>query len=188
MVAKPVGRVLGTEDATPLEFWVALAPEQYLQLDDVVVCERGVPGRDQPVRLSGVVTQVRARHEGALLKCLNPWSPRKEVIRCVQTLSFPQPLDPLPPGTQFVITGFITPSDEGLIIDVMLAPVIRGEPGVPVASRSVAVPFRGKRAARIKHIAALINPLLDAAQGLPPRGHAPPREEPRKPTLAEGED
>jgi len=61
----PVGRVLGTEDATPLEFWVALAPEQYLQLDDVVVCERGVPGRDQPVRLSGVVTQVRARHEGA---------------------------------------------------------------------------------------------------------------------------
>src|SRR5262249_21808274 len=57
--------VLGTEDATPLEFWVALAPEQYLQLDDVVVCERAVPGRDTPVRVSGIVTQVRARHEGA---------------------------------------------------------------------------------------------------------------------------
>ena len=62
---EPVGRVLGTDDATPLEFWVALAPEQYLQLDDVVVCERAVPGRDATVRLSGVVTQVRARHEGA---------------------------------------------------------------------------------------------------------------------------
>jgi DNA helicase HerA-like ATPase len=62
---KPVGRVLGTEDATPLEFWVALAPDEYLQLDDVVVCERTVPGRLEPVRLSGVVTQVRARHEGA---------------------------------------------------------------------------------------------------------------------------
>jgi DNA helicase HerA-like ATPase len=49
----------------PLEFWVALAPGQYLQLDDVVVCERAVPGRDKPVRLSGLVTQVRARHEGA---------------------------------------------------------------------------------------------------------------------------
>jgi DNA helicase HerA-like ATPase len=61
----PVGRVLGTEDATPLSFWVALAPEQYLQLDDVVVCERVVPGRDEPVQLSGVVTQVRARQEGA---------------------------------------------------------------------------------------------------------------------------
>ncbi len=34
---EPVGRVLGTEDATPLAFWVAVAPEQYLQLDDVVV-------------------------------------------------------------------------------------------------------------------------------------------------------
>jgi uncharacterized protein len=60
-----VGRVLGTEDATPLTFWVALGENQYLQLDDVVVCERTVPGRDEPVRLSGVVTQVRARHEGA---------------------------------------------------------------------------------------------------------------------------
>jgi hypothetical protein len=56
--------VLGTEDATPLTFWVALAPEQYLQLDDVVVTERAVPGRGQ-VMLSGVVSQVRARHEGA---------------------------------------------------------------------------------------------------------------------------
>jgi DNA helicase HerA-like ATPase len=61
----PVGRVIGTDDATPLEFWVALAPDQYLQLDDVVVCEREVPGRGAPVRVSGVVTQVRARQEGA---------------------------------------------------------------------------------------------------------------------------
>ncbi len=59
-----VGRVLGTEDATPLSFWVALGPDQYLQLDDVVITERAVPGRD-PVTLSGVVSQVRARHEGA---------------------------------------------------------------------------------------------------------------------------
>src|SRR4051812_14330432 len=60
-----VGRVLGTEDATPLEFWVALAEGQYLQLDDVVVCERDVAGRATRVSVSGVVTQVRARHEGA---------------------------------------------------------------------------------------------------------------------------
>jgi DNA helicase HerA-like ATPase len=65
MTTPPVGRVLGTEDATPLTFWVALAEGQFLQLDDVVVCERAVPGRRDPVRLSGVVTQVRARHEGA---------------------------------------------------------------------------------------------------------------------------
>jgi len=63
--AEPVGRVLGTEDATPLEFWVALAKGCYLQLDDVVALERRLPDRDEPVRLYGVVSQVRARHEGA---------------------------------------------------------------------------------------------------------------------------
>ncbi|WP_412539668.1 ATP-binding protein [Longispora sp. K20-0274] len=60
----PVGLVLGTVDATPLAFWVAVRPGAYLQLDDVVVTRREVPGRD-PVAISGVVTQVRARHEGA---------------------------------------------------------------------------------------------------------------------------
>jgi hypothetical protein len=60
----PVGLVAGTEDATPLQFAVAVAPGQYLQLDDVVVTSRAVPGVG-PVLTSGVVTQVRARHEGA---------------------------------------------------------------------------------------------------------------------------
>ena len=59
-----VGRVLGTEDATPLAFHVALNPDEYLQLDDVVVTVRPVPGRG-PVMTAGVVTEVRARHEGA---------------------------------------------------------------------------------------------------------------------------
>ncbi len=59
-----VGRVIGTEDSTPLEFWVAVADGRFLQLDDVVALERRPPGRD-PVRIYGVVTQVRARHEGA---------------------------------------------------------------------------------------------------------------------------
>ena len=30
----PAGRVLGTEDATPLEFWVAVRKDAYLQLDE----------------------------------------------------------------------------------------------------------------------------------------------------------
>jgi DNA helicase HerA-like ATPase len=59
-----VGRVVGTEDSTPLQFSVALAVDSYLQLDDVVVTERAVPGL-APVKTSGVVTEVRARHEGA---------------------------------------------------------------------------------------------------------------------------
>jgi DNA helicase HerA-like ATPase len=56
--------VLGTEDATPLTFWVGVAPESYLQLDDTVLVETPVPGRD-PVRITGIVQDVRARHEGA---------------------------------------------------------------------------------------------------------------------------
>jgi DNA helicase HerA-like ATPase len=60
----PVGRVVGTEDSTPLQFSVALDGDAYLQLDDVVITVRAVPGRE-PVATAGVVTEVRARHEGA---------------------------------------------------------------------------------------------------------------------------
>src|SRR5690349_14436093 len=63
-LSEPVGRVLGTADATPLQFWTAVTPGSYLQLDDVVVTKRELPGRE-PVTIAGVVTQVRARHEGA---------------------------------------------------------------------------------------------------------------------------
>ena len=59
-----VGRVLGTEDSTPLEFWVALQEGRFLQLDDVVATDRTPPG-GEPVRIYGIVNQIRARHEGA---------------------------------------------------------------------------------------------------------------------------
>ncbi len=59
-----IGRVIGTEDATPLDFWVAVADQGYLQLDDVVALERKLPD-GQTVSIFGVVSQVRARHEGA---------------------------------------------------------------------------------------------------------------------------
>jgi len=61
---QPVGRVLGTADATPLQFWTAVTPGAFLQLDDVVVTHRELPGGER-VAIAGVVTQVRARHEGA---------------------------------------------------------------------------------------------------------------------------
>jgi DNA helicase HerA-like ATPase len=60
-----VGRVLGTADATPLTFWVAVNEDAYLQLDDVVVTERELPGQPS-VKIAGVVTAVRARHEGVV--------------------------------------------------------------------------------------------------------------------------
>ena len=59
-----VGLVVGTVAATPLQFSVGLAPGQYLQLDDVVVTRRELPGRPG-VQIAGVVTNVEAVHEGA---------------------------------------------------------------------------------------------------------------------------
>jgi uncharacterized protein len=61
-----VGRVIGTEDATPLEFWVGIGPDAFLQLDDVVALERVLPD-GRTVKIFGMVSQVRARHEGASL-------------------------------------------------------------------------------------------------------------------------
>ncbi len=63
-MSETVGRVLGTRDATPLQFWVGVDERQYLQLDDVVALERSLPTGEQ-VRIYGSVVQVLARHEGA---------------------------------------------------------------------------------------------------------------------------
>jgi DNA helicase HerA-like ATPase len=58
-----VGQVEGIHDATPMLWQVAVAPDAYLQLDDVVVTVRELPGHE-PVTIAGIVTEVRARHEG----------------------------------------------------------------------------------------------------------------------------
>jgi uncharacterized protein len=62
--AVEVGRVIGTDPSTPLEFWVAVSEGRYLQLDDVVAVTRELPGGQQ-VKVFGVVSQMRARHDGA---------------------------------------------------------------------------------------------------------------------------
>lgn len=59
-----VGKVLGTEDAECLEFWVGVADDQYLQLDDVVAVSTQLPDGKE-VALYGIVDQVRSRYEGA---------------------------------------------------------------------------------------------------------------------------
>ena len=62
--SEPVGMVIGTEDSTPLSFWVGVPSDAYLQLDDAVFIDADVPGRGS-VRISGLVQNVRARYEGA---------------------------------------------------------------------------------------------------------------------------
>ena len=62
-----IGKVIGTapsRDARPLEFWIGVAKEQFVQLDDVVAVATLLPdGRE--VTLYGIVDDVRASYEGA---------------------------------------------------------------------------------------------------------------------------
>lgn len=59
----PVGVVLGSMDATPLEFWIGVAEGRAVQLDDLVVVEERLPAGDT-IRFYGLVDQVRKRYEG----------------------------------------------------------------------------------------------------------------------------
>lgn len=66
-MSREIGKVLGTADAQPLDFWVAVPAEEPVQLDDVVVVRRILrDGRE--VALYGIVDQMVARHEGAQLE------------------------------------------------------------------------------------------------------------------------
>jgi DNA helicase HerA-like ATPase len=60
------GRVLGSVDATPLEFWLGVPEGASLQLDDLVCVETEVLGdpRASRVRFYGVVDMVRKKYEG----------------------------------------------------------------------------------------------------------------------------
>ena len=58
------GVVLGSLEATPLEFWLGVEPGRVIQLDDLVVSESSTPS-GQNVRFYGVVDVVRKKYEGA---------------------------------------------------------------------------------------------------------------------------
>src|SRR5690348_9765528 len=61
---KAEGLVLGSQDATPLEFWVGVEAGSQLELDDLVVVETMSP-RGQSVSFFGIIDAVRKRYEGA---------------------------------------------------------------------------------------------------------------------------
>jgi hypothetical protein len=61
-----IGKVLGTADSQPLDFWVAVPIENIVQLDDVVLVRRSLSS-DSVVTIYGIVDGLIARHEGAKL-------------------------------------------------------------------------------------------------------------------------
>lgn len=58
-----MGKVIGTQDATPLEFWVLLDRSEQVQVDEAVVVETNSP--IGPVKLFGIVDVIRARYQGS---------------------------------------------------------------------------------------------------------------------------
>ncbi|MBD2453402.1 ATP-binding protein [Nostoc sp. FACHB-87] len=63
--SEAIGYVLGTQEATPLEFWIAVDTEKVLRLDDVVAVETKRPDGEGIVHFYGVVDYVRTQYEGA---------------------------------------------------------------------------------------------------------------------------
>ena len=59
-----VGLVLGSQDATPLEFWLGVREGEHVQLDDLVVT-RTTLSDGQSVTFYGIVDIVRKRFEGS---------------------------------------------------------------------------------------------------------------------------
>lgn len=66
-MSKLIGRVLGTADAQPLDFWAAVPADEVVQLDDVVMVQRTL-GDGREVKVYGIVDTLIARHEGTRLE------------------------------------------------------------------------------------------------------------------------
>ncbi len=58
-----MGKVIGTQDATPLDFWVLLDKGEAVQVDEAVVVEADSP--IGPLKLFGMIDVIRARHQGS---------------------------------------------------------------------------------------------------------------------------
>jgi len=66
-MSNEIGKVLGTNDAEPLGYWVAIPTTELVQLDDVVALKRPLPNGKE-VAMYGLVDNIVARHEGARLE------------------------------------------------------------------------------------------------------------------------
>ncbi|MGH3881489.1 MAG: ATP-binding protein [Actinophytocola sp.] len=137
---RPVGLVVGTVAASPLEFSVGVAADQFLQLDDVVVTRRKLPDGAE-VRIAGVVTNVEAGHEGArfasdvfLIEQGALPAEVSEVAEVTVTRVEPEVYVPPRPGTA-VDRATGEERDSALYFDTMAGaklPVGLGRDGLPV--------------------------------------------------------
>ena len=60
-----VGVVLGSQDATPLEFWIGVQGDAVVQLDELVQVTVTLEATGEVVEFYGIVDEVRKRYEGS---------------------------------------------------------------------------------------------------------------------------
>ncbi len=137
----PIGMVLGTEQATPLAFWFAVAAGTKVQLDDIVFIEVADPETaGDAVRFYGVVDEVRRAYEGIQFEgdtelVVQGLMPANVTYGAHVLVTRVEPEDFIPPGpgdAVFMATGAAL--EKALYLDNMEAPlpagVLRnGEPG-----------------------------------------------------------
>lgn len=66
-MTKEIGKILGTVDSEPLDFWAAVPIGEIVQLDDIVLVNRTLSD-GQIVTIYGIIDELIARHEGARLE------------------------------------------------------------------------------------------------------------------------
>jgi uncharacterized protein len=119
-----IGKVLGTMDAEPLGFWVAVPLDRMVQLDDVVMLRRPLTA-DRSVTIYGVIDNLIARHEGARLEsdvflAEQGVLPLTQVVKAHVTVTRVEPeifVPPLPGQAVLRATG--TDRDQALFFDAM---------------------------------------------------------------------
>ncbi len=137
----PIGMVLGTEDATPLQFWIAVEDGVKIQLDDILTVKVQDPSdEDEAVTFYGVVDEVRRRFEGVQFDgdtalVTQGLMPANIAYAAHILVTRVEPEDFIPPGPgDLVYMATDTALEKALYLDNMDAPlpagVLRnGEPG-----------------------------------------------------------
>ncbi len=123
-MSKETGRVLGLADAQPLDYWLAVPVDEFVQLDDVVVVHRHLQD-NRDVAIYGIVDALVARHEGAKLET-DVFLSQKGVlplgltVKAHVTVTRVEPeifVPPLPGDPVFLATG--ADRDQALFFDAM---------------------------------------------------------------------
>ena len=138
---QPIGIVLGSEDATPLQFWFAVNESVKVQLDDLVNVEVEDPSKPGAmVKFYGVVDEVRRKlegiqFEGDTLLVTEGLLPANVSYAAHVLISRVEPEEFLPPGPgDIVLAATGVALEKALYLDTMEAPfpagVLRsGDPG-----------------------------------------------------------